>query len=90
MDQHFKPNSVAGRDVATHLHSQTNPKRFEENGPVVVTSLAPPQASPLSHQILYTFLFQLTYGFMQKALASNVFRQAINTTSVNSISRPRP
>lgn len=37
MNQHFKPNSVAGRDVAAHLHSQTNPKRFEEKGPVIVT-----------------------------------------------------
>jgi len=37
MTQHFKPNSVAGRDVATHLHSQTNPKRFEEQGPLIVT-----------------------------------------------------
>ncbi|WP_119272535.1 aminotransferase [Taklimakanibacter deserti] len=37
MNQHFKPNSVAGRDVASHLHSQTNPKRFEEKGPLVVT-----------------------------------------------------
>lgn len=37
MTQHFKPNSLAGRDVANHLHSQTNPKRFEEQGPVVVT-----------------------------------------------------
>jgi len=37
MNQHFKPNSVAGRDVANHLHSQTNPKRFEEKGPLVVT-----------------------------------------------------
>ena len=37
MNQHFKPNSVAGRDVASHLHSQTNPKRFEEKGPLIVT-----------------------------------------------------
>ena len=37
MNQHFKPNSVAGRDVAAHLHSQTNPKRFEEKGPLIVT-----------------------------------------------------
>jgi 4-aminobutyrate--pyruvate transaminase len=37
MNQHFKPNSIAGRDVASHLHSQTNPKRFEEKGPVIVT-----------------------------------------------------
>jgi 4-aminobutyrate---pyruvate transaminase len=37
MNQHFKPNSIAGRDVKAHLHSQTNPKRFEEKGPLVVT-----------------------------------------------------
>jgi 4-aminobutyrate---pyruvate transaminase len=37
MNQHFKPNSIAGRDVAAHLHSQTNPKRFEEKGPLIVT-----------------------------------------------------
>jgi 4-aminobutyrate---pyruvate transaminase len=37
MNQHFKPNSLAGRDVASHLHSQTNPKRFEEKGPLIVT-----------------------------------------------------
>jgi hypothetical protein len=37
---------------------------------MVVTSLAVPQASPLLLQILYTFVFQLTYEFMQKALAS--------------------
>jgi 4-aminobutyrate--pyruvate transaminase len=37
MNQHFKPNSTAGRDVAAHLHSQTNPRRFEEKGPVIVT-----------------------------------------------------
>ena len=37
MNQHFKPNSLAGRDVASHLHSQTNPRRFEEKGPLIVT-----------------------------------------------------
>lgn len=37
MTTHFKPNSIAGRDVVSHLHSQTNPARFEENGPLVVT-----------------------------------------------------
>lgn len=37
MNQHFKPNSIAGRDVAAHLHSQTNPTRFEETGPLIVT-----------------------------------------------------
>ena len=33
----LNPNSVASRDVAFHLHSQTNPKHFEEQGPLVVT-----------------------------------------------------
>ncbi|RUX01242.1 aminotransferase class III-fold pyridoxal phosphate-dependent enzyme, partial [Mesorhizobium sp. M8A.F.Ca.ET.059.01.1.1] len=37
MNQHLKPNSIAGRDVAAHLHSQTNPTRFEETGPLIVT-----------------------------------------------------
>jgi 4-aminobutyrate--pyruvate transaminase len=37
MTTHFKPNSLAGRDVASQLHSQTNPTRFEENGPLIVT-----------------------------------------------------
>ncbi|MBZ9677175.1 aminotransferase [Mesorhizobium sp. ES1-1] len=37
MTTHFKPNSVAGRDVASQLHSQTNPTRLEENGPLIVT-----------------------------------------------------
>ncbi|WP_119389022.1 aminotransferase [Taklimakanibacter lacteus] len=37
MNQHFKPNSIAGRDVKAHLHSQTNPRRFEEQGPLIVT-----------------------------------------------------
>lgn len=29
-------NSVAARDIAFHIHSQTNPKQFEERGPLVV------------------------------------------------------
>lgn len=37
MTTHFKPNSIASRDVVSHLHSQTNPSRFEESGPLVVT-----------------------------------------------------
>jgi 4-aminobutyrate--pyruvate transaminase len=37
MTTHFKPNSLAGRDVASQLHSQTNPTRLEENGPLIVT-----------------------------------------------------
>ena len=37
MNKPFKPNSIAGRDIAAHLHAQTNPKRFEENGPLIVT-----------------------------------------------------
>lgn len=36
MTTHFKPNSLAGRDVVSQLHSQTNPSRFEESGPLVV------------------------------------------------------
>jgi 4-aminobutyrate--pyruvate transaminase len=36
MNSTIFPNSVAGRDVAVHLHSQTNPKYFEEHGPLVV------------------------------------------------------
>ena len=36
MTTHFKPNSLASRDVVSQLHSQTNPTRFEESGPVVV------------------------------------------------------
>ena len=36
MTTHFKPNSLAGRDVLSQLHSQTNPSRFEESGPLVV------------------------------------------------------
>jgi len=36
MTTHFKPNSLAGRDVVSQLHSQTNPTRFEETGPLVV------------------------------------------------------
>lgn len=37
MTQYFKPNSVAARDVAAHLHSQTNPTRFEKTGPLIIT-----------------------------------------------------
>ena len=37
MTAHFKANSVAARDIASHLHSQTNPKMFEDSGPLVVT-----------------------------------------------------
>lgn len=37
MTAHSKPNSLASRDVVSHLHSQTNPTRFEEHGPLIVT-----------------------------------------------------
>ncbi|SNB77808.1 4-aminobutyrate---pyruvate transaminase [Arboricoccus pini] len=37
MTTHLKSNSVASRDVASQLHSQTNPSRFEADGPLVVT-----------------------------------------------------
>jgi len=37
MNEIILPNSLARRDVAAHLHSQTNPKYFEEHGPLVVT-----------------------------------------------------
>lgn len=37
MNQPVLPNSLEGRDVAFHLHSQTNPRQMEENGPIVVT-----------------------------------------------------
>jgi 4-aminobutyrate---pyruvate transaminase len=36
MTQEPLSNSVAHRDVAFHIHSQTNPKQFEEHGPFVV------------------------------------------------------
>jgi len=37
MNEIILPNSLARRDIAVHLHSQTNPKYFEEHGPLVVT-----------------------------------------------------
>lgn len=37
MNQHYKPNSIEARDVASQLHSQTNPARFEQRGPLVVS-----------------------------------------------------
>ncbi len=36
MTQDALSNSAAQRDVAFHLHSQTNPKQFEEQGPLTV------------------------------------------------------
>ena len=29
-------NSLARRDIEFHIHSQTNPKHFEEEGPLIV------------------------------------------------------
>jgi len=37
MNEIILPNSLARRDIAVHLHSQTNPKYFEEHGPLVVS-----------------------------------------------------
>ncbi|MEW9310529.1 aminotransferase [Labrys neptuniae] len=37
MHQAAPSNSVASRDIAFHLHSQTNPKLLEEAGPLVIT-----------------------------------------------------
>ncbi|MCW2308937.1 aminotransferase [Rhodobium gokarnense] len=37
MNEALRPNSIAKRDVAVHLHSQTNPKYLAEHGPLVVS-----------------------------------------------------
>ncbi|HEY9056884.1 MAG TPA: aspartate aminotransferase family protein, partial [Aurantimonas sp.] len=31
-----QPNSIEGRDIAFHLHSYTNARKHEANGPVVI------------------------------------------------------
>ena len=37
MNKPVLPNSVEARDIAFHIHSQTNPQLIEERGPLVVT-----------------------------------------------------
>src|SRR5687767_9402433 len=37
MTRPILPNSVEARDIAFHIHSQTNPQLLEERGPLVVT-----------------------------------------------------
>ena len=37
MSKPLLSNSVAARDIAFHIHSQTNPQLMEEHGPLVVT-----------------------------------------------------
>jgi 4-aminobutyrate--pyruvate transaminase len=37
MNKPVLPNSVEARDIAFHIHSQTNPQSIEERGPLVVT-----------------------------------------------------
>ena len=37
MPEPSRSNSIAQRDIAFHIHPQTNPESFEERGPLIVT-----------------------------------------------------
>lgn len=72
-------NSVAHRDVAFHIHSQTNPSGFEKDGPVVVTQGEGPRIRDAQGNVYLDAMAGLwcaSLGFSNRRLVEAAYAQA--------------
>jgi 4-aminobutyrate--pyruvate transaminase len=78
MSKPILSNSVASRDIAFHIHSQTNPQLLEERGPIVVTrgeGVRVYDDSGKSYIDAMAGLWCASLGFSNKRLAAAAAKQ---------------